>query len=199
MSITLSIVGVLISVISVIYVILSYRNNRGKLKVYFDIIEDGLRVHVLNVGHRPIGIQDIGYFSWSHGSYMVAKNKHVFVVLGEGEVKTFTEIFGKGKDKLADIKNVGVRDITGTIWYADKFQIERLNEIIYMKPNEDGYYTKKIDSTLGGRKIIKQRKRSLEKYLKFIKKYKYDNLLKNRLGLHAGDKFIPKKILNKFE
>ena len=68
-----------------------------------------------------------------------------------------------------------------------------------MKPNADGYYTKKIDSTLGGRKIIKQRKRSLEKYLKFIKKYKYDNLLKNRLGLHAGDKFIPKKILNKFE
>lgn len=198
-SIIFSITGVLISIISVSYVVLSYRNNKGRLKISFDIMEDGVRIHALNVGHRPLGIQDVGYFSWTLGSYSVAGNKQVFEILGESEAKTFKEMFGKGRTKFADIKNIGVRDISGNIWYANKYQLERLNEHIYAKPNADGYFTKRMDSTAWGKKIIKQRKSSLEKYLKFISKNNYDNLLKGKLGLHAGDKFISDKILNKFE
>ena len=119
-SIILSIIGALISTISVSYVVLSHRNNKGRLKISFDIMENGVRIHALNVGHRPLGIQDVGYFSWTMGSYIVVGNKQIFEIIGEGEAKTFEEIFGQGRTKFADIKNIGVRDISGNIWYADK-------------------------------------------------------------------------------
>jgi len=193
-SIIISVTGTLISIVSVCYVILSHRGNRGRLKIYFDIVENGLRIYAFNIGHRPLGIQDVGYYSWTSGRYMVRGNKQTFILLSEGEVKIFEEKFERDRSYLADIKNIGVRDISGKVWYCDKYQVARLNEHIYMEPNDQGYFTKRMDSDNSGRKTIRNRRRSLKTYLKFIKENKYKNKLQSRLGLHAADFFISNKI-----
>ena len=198
-SILISITGTIISIVSVCYVVLAYQKNKGRLKISFDLLENGIRVYVFNVGHRPIGIQNVGYVSWSIGNFITRGGNQDFIVLNEGEVKIFEDQLFKDRSHIADIKNIGVRDVNGKIWCCDKYQVARLNEHIYMEPDENGYFTKKINSDSEGRKVIRNRKKSLRAYLKFIKKNKYKNKLKGRQGLHAADDFISDKILNHFK
>lgn len=197
MTTIISLAALVASVITSTIVILTYYRDRGRLEINASIAKKdeqlSLEIHVVNVGKRPITINDVGTIDWSSGSYGAGKNKFLYKTLSEAEyVKIYEPL--QGFPHIKRIKGIGVRDHNGKLWRLRKNDMFELYSMAYNFEKPRNPF-----QSFNAKKYAKMRDKSLRNYLKFIKKYKLKNELVGNVGVALGDKYISKEIRETFK
>lgn len=170
-SILFSIIGTTIALISFYISFFNFRKDKPILKLYYDIMcntdrsKECIRLFYVNVGRRPTCIKSIGYFDWTLGSYLSKGGDKYEVILKEGEFG-FYDIEMDSRYHWT-IKTLYVEDYFGNKWELSEKKMAFLYRSAHnMKSN------RKIRSD---QEFTNRRKKSLDKYLLFIRKNSFEN------------------------
>ncbi len=190
--------AIILSSISLIIAFLNFRKDKGRFEVSASIVsskdESFIKIHVSNIGLRPITIKDFGYIDWEFGMFCIPLgiegdfNK----TLKEAESIDIKLPLGE-KTNPSKIRRLLIRDHSNKKWFATDSSMMRIYRYVY--GHDSSFASDKTH--LSWDDLARGRNKSLVEYLKFIKKYKVENKLIDKLA-HPHDS-IKGEIIKKFE
>lgn len=170
LTIIISIIGATIAIASFAISIYNFRKDKPKIKFNYDIMSNNdrskqwIRIFYINIGRRPTCIKSIGYYDWTLGGYLSKGGDTFENVLKEGDFGIYDiEIIEKDHWK---IKTFFIEDHFNNRWELKESQMWFLHETAH-KSNS---FIPKL-----GKSFKQRQKESMDNYIKFIAKKKYQN------------------------